>query len=297
MRAVWSFWSPPYIAQSGRNWCTPLHHFLAWGLSLATAGRHYPDTVLITDSYGKKLLIDDLGLSFATVSTELDSVRDADPVWWALGKLIAYTMQDRPFVHIDTDVFLWRPLPAELGDAPVFAQCPEYYPRASHHAFHIANSFSAADTELPVEWQWAVSRDDGFIREENCGILGGARIDFIRHYAQSAIDVMLSPDYSAGWSRSGIRSNMTMEQFFLSACAEYHCSHPSSPYRGVTVRHLFPSRSDAFDPGCSARAGYTHLLGDAKSSPVVGKRMEERVKRDDPDYFRRCEQVARSIGA
>jgi len=193
------------------------------------------------------------------------------------------------------------PLPVELDDAPVFAQCPEYYPRASHHAFHIANSFSAAKAELPVEWQWAISQaisqDGEFIRKENCGILGGAHTDFIRHYAQSAIDVILNPDYSAGSSRSGIRSNMTMEQFFLSACAEYHRFHPTSPYRGVTVRHLFPSQSDAFDPGCSARAGYTHLLGDAKSSPVVGKRMEERVKRDDPDYFRRCEQVARSIGA
>ena len=49
----------------------------------------------------------------------------------ALGKLIAYSIQDGPFVHIDNDVFLWKPLPQELLQAPVFAQCPEYFPRNS----------------------------------------------------------------------------------------------------------------------------------------------------------------------
>lgn len=295
MRAVWSFWSPPYLAQTGRNWAAPLDHLLAWGISLSAARRHYPDTLLITDEYGKKLLIDELGLPFAEVSTELERVRGADPAWWALGKLIAYGMQDRPFVHIDTDVFLWNALPAELEKAAVFAQCPEYYPRFSHHAPQIETSFSAGNTELPAEWQWAVSRDDGFIKEANCGILGGARTDFIRYYAQLATDLILRPEYAKAWSQCGIRSNMTVEQFLLMACADFHRFHPTSPYRGVTVRHLFPSQSDAFNPGCAARAGYTHLLGESKLSPGVGKRMEERVKRDDPSYFRRCEKVAKRL--
>ena len=69
MRAVWSFWSRPFQAQQAR-WSAPLHHLLAWGLSLATARRHFPETVLVTDREGKKLLVDTLGLQFGTVSTE-----------------------------------------------------------------------------------------------------------------------------------------------------------------------------------------------------------------------------------
>jgi hypothetical protein len=37
--------------------------------------------------------------------------------------------------------------------------------------------------------------------------------------------------------------------------------------------------------------GYTHLAGDAKSNPVVAKRIEERIKREDPDYLQRCRNV------
>src|SRR5579863_3532555 len=125
MRAVWSFWSKPYKAYKGRIWGEPRHHLLAWGLSLRLAQRQFPETMLVTDSEGKALLVDRLGLDFTHVSTELDHLRDADQGWWALGKLVAYSLQDQPFVHLDTDVFLWRPLPAWLTAAPVFAQCPE----------------------------------------------------------------------------------------------------------------------------------------------------------------------------
>src|ERR1700733_2703918 len=118
MRAVWSFWSRPYQAHTGQRWSSPMHHLLAWGLSLDTARRHYPETVLVTDSAGKQLLVDRLGLGFKSVSTELDRLAGADPAWWALGKLVAYSLQDQPFVHIDSDVFLWKSLSKEVAEAP-----------------------------------------------------------------------------------------------------------------------------------------------------------------------------------
>ena len=293
MRAVWSFWSRPYQFRLGRNWFSEFHHLLAWGVSLQSARRHYPETVLITDTPGKKMLVDELGLPFTDVSTELDVLRDADPAWWALGKLVAYTLQDRPFVHIDTDVFLWQPLAAQLCQAPVFVQCPEYYPRHERRSAPIEDSFEAAQLPLPAEWQWAASRDDAYIREENCGILGGSRPDFIRHYAQTALDLILRPEYAAVW-RHVDKCNMVMEQFFLAACADYHRFHPTSPYRGVHIRYVFPSWGEAANPASSARAGFTHLLGEAKSSALVAGRLEERVRRENPDFLRRCQDVSRS---
>src|SRR5215813_5255227 len=73
------------------------------------------------------------------------------------------------------------------------------------------------------------------------------------------------------------------------AIEDFHRYHPDSPYRGVQVKYLFPTWGDAMNPNCATRAGFTHLLGDAKSSPAVGKRIEERVKRENPGFFRRCE--------
>lgn len=296
MRAVWSFWSRPFDASTARIWCRPLHHLLAWGLSLASARRHYPDTVLVTDRAGKKLLVDTLGLQFSAVSTELERLNEADPDWWALGKLVSYSIQDQPFVHIDTDVFLWKPLPPDVADAPVLAQCPEYFAGKFDSGMrNIEDAFSSCGESLPVEWEWAVSKEETVFRQANCGIVGGCRVDFLRYYAQTALDLLLRRENAAAWARVQCKSNTAIEQFYLAACVDFHRHHPDSPYRGVHVKYLFPSWEDASNPNSATRAGYTHLQFIAKSSPAVGRRLEERVKRDDPGYFRRCERVAGAI--
>ena len=294
MRAVWSFWSRPFPVHRSNIWCKPLHHLLAWGLSVQAARRHYPETVLITDRPGKKLLVDQLGLPFAEVSTELERLHDADPGWWALGKLVAYSIQDRPFVHIDSDVFLWKPLSNHIVESPVFAQFPEHWPNEGPCGPRdIEQAFAQSALKLPIEWEWARSRWESYFKEENCGILGGSHLEFIRYYARTAIDLILNCNHKRAWSRLPDKSGymMILEQFLLSACLEYHRFHPGSPYRGVKIKHLFPSWDQASDPNHAAHVGFTHLMAGAKSSPAVGRRLEERVRRDDPTYFRHCEKV------
>jgi len=298
MRAVWSFWSKPYAGQKGRTWREPRHHLLAWGLSLRLAREHYPDTMLVTDSEGKALLVDRLGLDFAEVSTELDRLRGVDPGWWALGKLVAYSLQDRPFVHLDTDVFLWRPLPPQLRSAPVFAQCPE------RHAFgqgrcdprQIELLFESHGLSAPVEWEWAISRETGWFRQENCGIVGGNRVDFLRYYADTALRMVTDPVHAAAWSEVPHKDefNNLIEQFWLGACLDYHRHHPQSPFRGITVRYLFPTMDEAFNPQAAAQAGFTHLLFDSKAHPEVTARLERRVAEMDPAFLRHCDRVAQS---
>jgi hypothetical protein len=294
MRAVWSFWSKPFYTYYGHTWAKPLHHLLAWGLSLEVASRHYPDTALITDRQGKKVLIDQLGLPFTSVSTELDRLDSADPGFWALGKLVAYGLQDRPFVHLDTDVFLWKALPRHLTESPVFVQHPESFYQNGQHYRHqdIEWAFAEAGLKLPAEWLWARSNRDHF-RAENCGILGGSNVPFLRYYAHTAVDLFLSPANAPAWSRLPDKRDYSfvMEQFFLAACAEYHRSHQSSPFHDVHVNYLFSSQEHAFDPMHAARLGFTHLLGGAKSHPSVGLRIEERARRHFPNFYRRCEQV------
>ncbi len=296
MRAVWSFWSKPFQAYKGRIWREPSHHLLAWGLSLRLARQHYPHTLLVTDSPGKALLVDRLGLEFAEVSTELDRLRSADPGWWALGKLVAYSLQDRPFVHLDTDVFLWRSLPAWLTAAPVFAQCPEQH--SLDHDWcgpaQIESLFARHTLPLPAEWEWASSRGGPTFREENCGILGANRIDFIRHYAQTALHMALDPGHAALWSELPDKSgfNMLIEQYLLAACLDYHRTNPASPFRGISIRYLFPTWSEAFNASSASRVGYTHLLGDAKNHPDVTARLERRVASLDPAFHRHCQRVA-----
>jgi hypothetical protein len=300
MRAVWSFWPAPYRARAGRTWREERHHLLAWGLSLGLAREHFDETVLVTDRDGKALLVDRLGLEFDHVVTELERLRGVDEGWWALGKLTAYGVQDRPFVHLDTDVFLWRALPAALKTAAVLAQCPEWhgFGRISGDPRAVAARFERHGLEAPMEWQWAVSRHghgggDRF-REESCGIFGGNRVDFIRYYAEAALAMVLDPRNSAVWGEIPNKDgfNMLVEQFFLAACVDYHRFAPGSPFRGVTTRYLFESMEEAFRPEAAARVGFTHLWADVKAHPVVSARLERRVAEMDAGFVKHCARVA-----
>jgi hypothetical protein len=297
MRAVWTFWSKPYFACRGFCWREHVHHFLAWGLSLRLARRHYPDTVLVTDCAGEKLLIDQLGLSFAHVSTELERLRKADAGWWTLGKLWSYTLQDQPFIHLDTDVFLWKPLPANVANGPVFAQCPEEH-RVDEWCGpgDIEHAFARHGLTLPDEWEWSRSRFPNHFREENCGILGATRVDFIRYYAKVAIDLVMNPDHAAAWAQFSDKAgyNPVLEQFLLAACLDFHRFHPTSPFRGIGIRYLFSSSGEAFDPQAAGRLGFTHLIGRAKSSAPVMQRLEQRVQHEDMAFYEHCVQLSRN---
>jgi hypothetical protein len=176
MRAVWSFWSKPFQRRGQRTWTSAAHHLYAWVLSVETAKQHYAETQLYTDDAGAQLLVEKLGLRFSQVSTALNVLAGTDPDWWALGKLYTYGLQDAPFVHIDNDAFLWKPLPERLTHAAVFAQNPEPF-AAGYFCYQPAQLEwvlnRGAPGWLPREWLW-FRRSTRLQRAECCGILGAA---------------------------------------------------------------------------------------------------------------------------
>ncbi|MEO7701869.1 MAG: DUF6734 family protein [Opitutus sp.] len=301
MRAVWSFWTKPWRARRSWNWPTGRHHLLAWVLSVECASRHYPDTALVTDSEGARLLIDGLGLRVRHVSTELDAIAASDPDLWMMGKLQAYHAQREPFVHIDTDVFLWNRLPEKVEHAPVFAQNPEHFRLgASHYKPERMQRLMRVDSQgwIPPEWEWALSLGDQQ-RGECCGIAGGNHIEFIRYYAKTALQVIEDPRNRVAWSTVANKGeyNTLIEQYHLAACVDYHRNRPDSVYRDIEIRYLFDSFTSAFDENVAARVGFTHLLAGAKQNTPVADRLEKRVARDYPEQYERCLRFAHSSAA
>ena len=294
MRAVWSFWHEPFAAHREGAWGTVTNHLLAWALSVRTARRHYPDTVLVTDDAGAELLVDGLGLDFGEVSLSLDGLRGCDPSWWSMGKLVAVAEQREPFVHLDADVFLWKPLPAELAAAPVFTQNPEPFAEAT--SWYDPESFEAVlggrpDTWLPPEWAW--HRTPGARpRGECCGIVGGTRLDFLHHWAAAGLRVVREPGNQqplALLHRPPL--TITVEQYLLSACVEHHRDRPGSPYRDVGMAYLFESWAAAGSARRAAQAGFTHLIADTKRDPANARRLDRRVRRDLPELWERAHRL------
>lgn len=289
MRAVWSFWSRPYYAGYSR-WYTDWHHWLGWGLSLHTVSQFYPDTSLVTDDAGARILIDRLQLPFVHVSTLLNKIRNDDADWWSLGKLEAYRHQDEPFAHVDADLFLWKRLAREVELADVFAQNPEPITLgASLYTPEELESVIGAGW-LPSEWSWY--RRQPKLESQCCGVLGGNRLDFIKHYANTALRIIRNPRNRSAMKRLREKSRhmLLIEQFVLTACVEYHRTQRSR-FGEIEMRHVFATVDEALNPQASIRAGFTHLAGPAKRNPRVARHLEHRVRKEIPEFYERCTNI------
>lgn len=291
MSAVWSFWNKPYFEGRGRNWSshwnTEWHHWLAWGLSVYLGASHYPETCLLTDDEGARILVDGLSLPFASVSTALNGLKKEDPQWWSLGKLEANRRQQNPFVHIDTDVFLWQPFSASVAGSDVFTQNPEYIdPGASCYRPNELNDCLSAvsGTWLPPEWTTYRLTGD---RAECCGVFGGNRLDFIHRYATAAVRMVPLPQNRRALEMlEGKNGHMILvEQYLLTAFCRFH---------RVKMSYVFENLADASQPDCATAAGFTHLASGTKSDASICSDLEKRVQRDLPKYYERCRRWAES---
>lgn len=290
LTALWSFWSPPYLASRESSWADDWYHWLAWGLSLHCAARHYPDTCLVTDTPGAHVLVDQLGLRFARVSTALDALAGADPGWWALGKLEAYRLQQAPFVHLDTDVFLWDRLPQSLETAAIFAQNPEaIVPGFSCYRPELLEAALAPAGWLPEEWRWYRQQPTPW-EAACCGIFGGSRTDLIAHYAGRALRLVNgAPNAAMLATLADKPSHMILpEQFLLSACLGYHRDRAGSAFQGVEMRYLFPDMAAASRPEVARERGFSHLAAGAKKDRRACRQIEALVRARLPDFYARC---------
>jgi len=292
MKAVWSFWTKPFRSRGTWVWTSQKHHLLSWVLSVERARLHYPHTSLYTDDEGAGMLVEGIGLHFDHVSTNLNELEDADPGWWALGKIWTYALQTEPFVHIDSDVFLWKPLPEDVVQADILIQNPEHFSRGA--LFYRPEVLESAIHGVPGGWmpeEWVWYRSNGAGQQgECCGVFGGRRVDFIKHYARQALKLINHPANQTALQAMGDKSeHMTLiEQFFLSACIQYHQQREDSPHRGLTVAYLFNSMDEAFNSVNASRLGYTHLLAGAKRNHDITDKLERRVKMDYPAQYERC---------
>jgi len=287
MPAVWSHWSKPFISSHpGAIWLSIKHYLMSFVLSLENAKQHFKETRLITDSIGAAMLVDEIGLEFDQVSVELDFLNNQYGFdWWNLGKLHAYRIQDKPFIHLDNDVFLWKPLPTTLLEAPVFAQNPEFFTENSD--YYLPSEFEMAINQiekgwLPEEWKWSRNLFGHFQKSMNTGIFGGQRPDLIHYAANLAFQILDHPINQISLESIEKKAQIAgmLEMYLPAACIDCYFG------ADVFAKYLFTSAEEAFEKGDSI--GYTHLLGSSKRNLSIISRLEKRVEKEYPIYYERC---------
>lgn len=298
MLAVWSFWSKPYFAHRNSAWISELHHLLSWVLSVQSAQKYYPDTMLITDDAGARMLVDGIGLPFRSVSTALNELQEHDPALWSIGKIYAYHAQTEPFIHIDNDVFLWERLNPNLETADILAQNEEPFHKAElrYHPEEfekVASSYKGV--WFPNEWLWYRSSSKPQ-KGICCGIFGGVRVDFIKYYAALSIRFVEDPMNRPCWLRLGhISRGLLFEQYLLAACLEYHRFPFNSSFSDIQPVYLFNSLDAPYNPENAIQAGYTHLLADAKRNIKLTEQLRQWVIHDYPNHYEYCIKYAENI--
>jgi hypothetical protein len=111
MKAVFSFWkTTDDTLIVSRNWLNPQFHLYGWVLAVHYASQLFEEVEIVTDSESLPLF-EKLELPFTSIRTDLDELKDYPKNMWCLGKIKAYQIQDKPFVHIDNDFFLMRGIP------------------------------------------------------------------------------------------------------------------------------------------------------------------------------------------
>lgn len=279
-RAVWSFWSVPYRHQRGRHWPNDLCHALSWILSFRLASQLFETTALVTDDQGYELLIERLRLPFDEVTLSLNEIADQDPSWWALGKLHAYREQNVPFLHIDSDVFLWPGFPAGDLSGEIVAQNPEHAPTSDAGYYRptaVATAIRSTGGFLPPELGRYI--DNGGDAALCTGIVGGTAVPLLRHYADLSIRLVESAENQEAWRRLAPLEdfNLVVEQYLLGAL----CWGGDQ----VDVHCVFGSQQDTFSEEWAHERRFTHLIASAKSDSRYMRWLAARVHRDFPaDY-------------
>lgn len=184
MKIVQSFWSKPCADKT--SWVNRDMHYIFWAFSCLKLKQFYDEVELVTDRMGKKILIDELRLPYDSVQVVLDDLNDYDPRLWALGKIYAYHIQDKPFIHVDSDVFIWERFPERLEQAELIAQHKEVSYEFTE--LHFKELQVANLDYYPPDVLWFRENVTSKIDEVNAGILGGNDLPFINKYCKEAFN-------------------------------------------------------------------------------------------------------------
>jgi hypothetical protein len=217
MRIVQTFWT------AGRDplkyafgWSHPEYNLMSWALSCLSLREHYDEVALYTDQEGYDVLINKLHLPY----TEVNVVYDKNlclPHHWAYAKIKTYSMQTKPFIHVDGDVYLPHPIPEDIANAPLIAQNREI--GTEYYRSIIDRLLIYPEIILPEYVQKGLSEQS--VPSYNMGLFGGCDLDFIQRYCKEVEEFMSTNGMNDRSERvSRIDCNVFFEQILFAVFAD-----------------------------------------------------------------------------
>lgn len=268
-KAVFSYWGTSgNMLKSATNWGSPKFHLYSCVLATHKAKEWFSEVELVTDSESAKIF-EKLELPITSMNTCLDELSGFSKELWALGKIKAYEIQQKPFVHIDSDAILYLDLPIQFKKAGIFAQNKEDAGWFDH-SYRGQYNHLTKNGKLPESWgscEYAVCM----------GIYGVNDMEYNRQYTKEAFDLVINNhDLIVETGCAGLYC-VVFEQYMASAVAER---------MGKEITYM----SDPYDANYLERLGYIHIWGE-KKNPKWMANAEKIVKREYPKHYELVNQL------
>jgi hypothetical protein len=293
MKIIHSYWSKPTFAKSSSKyedrknggWTEKKYNYMSWALSCLKFKKYYGYIELITDQVGNELLIDKLKLPYDNVEIKLDTLNDFPHDLWAVSKLLCYTLQDDPFMHVDGDVYIWDKMES-IANKPLVAQNEDYDLIYYYDVWKdLLNNFDYIPNFMIDD-----IKNQKVIRAANAGVFGGTDVAFIKDFAYEALDFL--EQNKQAFNKVNLGSSVLIyEQYLFSSLAR--------KYR-KEVTYLFPNMDRAYAQITNfikspRKVKYVHAVGNAKENKNIGAMMANCLMVEFPEYYYYIQELIESF--
>lgn len=269
-KAVFSYFPTTNdLSLEAKHWYNPRFHLYSWVMAVNMSRKWFEEVELITDSESAKLFVDTLKLPFTSVKTIFDDFK-YDKELWALGKIKAYEVQDKPFIHVDNDCILFNPLYDNMLGSKILTQNPEDGAWFTSAYQDLADYFEENAEFLPLSWKKS--------NYAACmGVYGVNDMDFNKEYCKQVFEMIdNNPKFWSSITNKGSYC-IIFEQHMLANVAED---------MKIPITYL----SNPFDYKELEKIGYTHIWGGKKEQMWYDK-IKDMIKSYYPKEYKLINEI------
>ena len=279
-RAVFSYWAEPNFKRRYSGFYDQDTLLLSLSIAVKYAKQHFKEVHFHGDHTAIGQVCDHIQFDKTFDTLERLNSQGIPTYLWAYGKILTYSMQNVPFLHLDNDIYLWDKPTDELLTAPVVVECIEnkeqFYRGQLKKIFSnvlYGRTLTGQTADLMHQYRGDPSRIC------NHGIFGGMNVEWLKNYSQDVIELIESPK-----NMSLLKHNF-LDQDFNPVFEQW--------YSSIKMRHdgISPKTLENKKPLRRADiTRYTHLTSANKRNPDVIYQLFERGKSEVPDIINISDQ-------
>lgn len=270
-KAVYTYFAIEGQESAGFNSTKELAYFLS--LSVEYSRKNFKQVELVTNDYGKQILISKYKIPFTSVNTALNKL-DIHKDLWAFAKIVSYSLQKKPFVHIDLDVILWESIPSSLLKSKIFFQHKDTFAMQPGYKYLVS---AVEGTTISY-----FCKEKGIQHAHNCGVVGVNDLSLTAKWLAMANDFIFNESNKHFWNKLENKGQMNylFEQYFISCICKGENINPD-----VLLKNF--SYNSVEKPSFKM----THLWGDSKKKPAEMNRIKARLKKEYPEVYDRVDKT------